>query len=413
MKRLLKFKIGRKEIIVSALNICTLTYFLRASLINFARAMSFSTSIVVAVVITICFSSLAYYLLIEEKKINWDGILVILLCFAFFQWTIRTHPEYQVRFDDIRHNGRFSMRSVFSFGAAIYCYFLIRLYKNKNENLYGIFRIFPYLLLFFNIWTMLFNRVDEYKIDFGYQMEMAAILFLAQYLFEKGNKHHLKLVLSLLSILMGVLYGSRACIIGYIVFVILFFIWQHHITPRQLLLMFIGVLAAIMYSSNAVMMMIYRFFSSLGLHSRTLYYIALGNILAVDTARQDRIWPVLIEAIKNSSPFLIRGAYGGRYLLNEWWPYEHNIFLEILLTLGVFWGSCIILFIIWKTVRALNYDKDIGGLLLIVFLSFSVCKLFFSSSFWNEPYFWSYLAMMMNVSKKRTNVHNNSLDLYV
>jgi hypothetical protein len=247
-----------------------------------------------------------------------------------------------------------------------------------------------------NIWTILFNQSDDYSMDFGYQMEMAAILFMAVFLHEE--RRYLHLILSIICIAAGVLYGSRACIIGYAVFIIAYVIWRHKMTIRQFIILAIGATAVLLYLSRSAMMWIYRTFAAMGFRSRTLYLIASGDIMAADTARQDKIWPVLIEELQRISPFKIPGAYGGRYLLGSQWAYEHNIVLEMLLTFGIAIGSILLIWIIVSFLKVLVQEKSYAGLLTLAFGCFSICRLMLSNTFWQEAYFWAFIAMLVNCS---------------
>lgn len=394
----INIKVNGRIISLSALSCMVFFYFSRSSFVNLARLLHLSTTWVAGLIMIPFLGILAVYTFGNIKHICWDGIALIAINAAFFIWTIKVHPEYRVRFEDLAHDGRYSAAAVFSLGAGIYAYYVIRLLKKEPEKLYNSFRALAYVIFFLNIWTMLSNRTEEYKMDFGYQMEIAAILFMSEYLYDSKSKNIRKLVFSIVSIAAGVLYGSRACVLGYVVFIGLFYIWRGKLNTRQLFIIVLAILVAIAFSSSAIMKIAYNLFNSLGLHSRTLYYLAQGDILAVDTARQDLIWPVLIQELSENSVFKIRGAYGGRYLLKSRWTYEHNLILEILLSFGIVIGSVLIIWVLIKTIKVLRYDKSFSGLLLLVFGSFSICRLVFSSSFWYEPYFWAYLALLVNCS---------------
>ena len=412
MDSYINMKVNSRNISLSALSCLVFLYFSRSSFINFARLLRLSTTFVAGLIMLPFLAILVVYTFRSIKHISWDGIAVIAINAAFFIWTINAHPEYQIRFEDLAHDGRYSAAAAFSLGAGIYAYYVIRLLQREPDKLYNCFRVLAYVIFFLNIGTMLWNRTEEYKMDFGYQMEIVAILFISEYLFDSKNSRNMrKLFFSIVSIVAGVLYGSRACIIGYVVFIGLFFIWQHKLNTRQLIIVVLTMLAAVTVSSSAIMTVFYNFFSSLGLHSRTLFYLAQGDIFAVDTARQDRIWPKLIQELSESSVFKIRGAYGGRYLLNSYWPYEHNLILELLLSFGVVIGGIMIIWVLIKTIRVLQYEKGSAGLLLLVFGTFSICRLMVSSSFWYEPYFWAYLAQLANCSHSiKESKRNRGLD---
>ena len=397
MDRYIRLKIGNRKTDISLLCVIGYLYICRSSFLVFARQFSI-TAIFSGVILVGFFLTLIVYTLPDYRNICWDGILLVILAALFFYITLQIHPEYAYRYEDALHDGRNGARKIFNFGSGIYFYYIIRLFKNDEQKLFNMYKAVAFTILFFDIWAM-FNRNAEYNMTFGYQMEMAAILFIMQYLRERKKKGYL--LLSFFTILQGILFGSRACIIGYVVFIVLYFFWEGHINRRQVLLMALGVIAAVAYSSQTVMTMIYNLFASMGFHSRTLYYIAVGDVLAVDQARQKYIWPVLMEALKNMPLFKMFGAFGDRYLLPTRWVYAHNFLFEILLTFGFIIGGVFLIWMLLQFIQVIRKNKDVDGIIAIVFGSFALCRLFFSSSFWVEPYFWGFIAMLVNCAAKR------------
>ncbi len=395
----LKGKIGDNEIRISALCAMTYLYFCRYDLIAFARVFSITT-IVAAMCVAGFVVLFTIYTFTDKRNISWDGILIIALAAAFFIITYKLHPEYRYRYLDLEHNGRHSAKTVFSFGSPLFFYYLVRLFKNEEEKMFALLKAVAFSTMCLDIWT-LFDRSSadkDYSMGFGYQMEMAAIIFLAVYLYEKKN---LYLVFSIAAMMLGVLYGSRACIIGYAVFVVLYFVWDNSITKQKGTIVVLGISAAVIYESKFVVKLIYDFFNSMGLYSRTLYYIARGDILEPDTARQDSIWPSMIVHIKELTPFKMYGAFGDRNLLEDRWVYPHNIFLEVMLTFGLILGSAFFIWMFWQFILVICKNKEIDGLFVIMFGSFSICRLFFSSTIWEEPHFWAFIAMLINCGYKR------------
>ena len=377
----------------SVLSVIVILYFCKQSCTNFATAIGISTKITAGLILIPFVCLVIYFSLVRIQDIKWDGILLYILCAVFFAVTIEIHPEYMNRFRDIYNDGRFSAYSVFALGAGIYTYYIIRLYNGNADNVYNTFRMIPYVIFFLNLGTLI-NRSAEYAMDFGYQMEMAAILFLAQYLDEKQKPH--KLIFSFVAIFLGVIYGARATILGYVIFIALYMIWKNQMTLKKGFLICVGIIGVILYNSRTFMIFLYNYISSMGLHSRTLYLIASGDVLAADTARQERIWPVLNEVLKNSSIFKMYGAYGDRYFLNAHYPYAHSIIYEMLITFGKLLGGIILICIFINFFTIILKDKTKGGLMTLIFGSFSICRLMISSSFWIEPYFWAFIAIMVN-----------------
>ena len=99
--------------------------------------------------------------------------------------------------------------------------------------------------------------------------------------------------------------------------------------------------------------------------------------------------------------FKMYGAFGDRYYLPSYYPYAHNLFFEIMLTFGKFFGSIIFITLIYSFLKTFIENKEFEGLLVIATGSFSICRLMFSTSFWTEPYFWAFIALLYNCRYKR------------
>ncbi|WP_270816069.1 O-antigen ligase family protein [Hungatella effluvii] len=400
-KKTLCLVVGARRIEINIIDAVAFLFFTRTSLINFFSFFGIRTYYIAGIVVVFMTALLIIATITDYKNIKWDGVVLIISAILFFSITIRIHPEYQERFDDIYNNGRFSAQSVFSVGAGIYAYYIIRLFENNIEKLYRVFSVIPCVVAIGNI-VLIITRVSEYRMDFGYHMSFAAILFMGQYLYIKKNRF--TLIFSIGCMLLGVLYGSRACVIGYIVFITMYIIWEKKVTTRKIIIMILFCIVAIALSSPAILMGLYNIFSSIGVKSRTLYLLATGNV-SFDMARQERLWPILIGVL-NESPFTkIHGAYADRFFLPSYYPYAHNIALEILITFGKLLGGVILLIMILDYTYVFRNDKGKGGLLVISFGCFSICRLLVSTSFWIEPYFWAFLAMMVNVSKEHKKIN--------
>lgn len=387
MKNSISLKFNNHKVKLNLLNMITVLYFCRIPIINFFQGFEVGTTIVVAVIVLLLIGTFLMYFFTNLKKIQWDGILLVLSILIFFEITIVIHPEYIKYYS----TELFSAKSVFEFGAAIYAYYIIKMNRYDTENLYDVFGVIAFIIFIANIGTFI-NRNAEYDMAFGYQMSMAAIIFISQYFYRQ--KKIIYFIMSILSMGLGILYGSRACVIGYVVFITLFFIWERKITLKLFFFLLVGVIGVIILNSGTFLMIIYNFFSSIGLESRTLYLLVSESI-ALDVARTERIWPLLLEHIQNSGIFEPLGAFGDRYLLSGKYSYAHNIVLEVLVTFGNGVGTLFLSILFWAVVRVIRKENNVNGLLVLMFGSFSICRLMVSSSFWHEPYFWAFLAMLI------------------
>lgn len=389
MPNAIKVNAFNKSFTITWLDIIAFLYFSRVSIINFFAFFHIPTFLVAGAIVVPLYTLLFLYSVKHFRKLPWDAIIMFFAFYVFFAVTLRIHPEYLNRYLDIYNDGRFTAKAVFTFCAPMHAYFIVRLYRNKMEDFYRLFHIMPYVIMIGNI-VLIFNRDANYRMDFGYHMAMAGILFIAQYMYEKKT---LSLYLSVLCMAAGVLYGSRACIVGYAVFVIVYSFWENKLNPRKFFLLFCGGVVAAVVSSQTLMMKIYLFCKEIGFDSRTLMKLASGNI-ASDNARQDHLWPILIKLLEKSSFFEMYGAFGDRYYLPPYYPYAHNLFLEVLLTFGKFLGGTMLIVMFLSFFKVLLKDKSYYALLTMAFGCFSLCRLMVSTSFWAEMYFWTFLAML-------------------
>lgn len=379
---------------VSVLSVTAFLYFTRYSFLAFARTFSLSTAVIGGGMMILFLAFFGIYTVMKPENISWDGIALVSAAVVLFEMTILFHPEYQYRYDDLVRDGRYGVSAVFSFGAAIYTFYLIRLFRTDGEKLYRLFMAVAYVIFICEIWTALINRAEDYMMVFGYQMELASIIFLSAFLKDTHEKS--KLVLSIACIALGVLFGARGCIIGYVVFIGVFLLWKSRIDRKQIMLLSCIVFGAAATRSAVIMRILYNLFLSVGFQSRTLFHLAEGSILSVDTARQDNIWPPMISKLKSLPVFEGMGAYGDRTLISTYYPHAHNFILEILLTFGVLAGGLFLIWVMIQFIKVIRFNKNDLGLITLIFGCFSLCKLFLSSTFWQEPYFWSFIAMLVN-----------------
>lgn len=396
-----RLKIKKSASALNLLCISTFLYLSRNPLLKLAEFLSIK-SIALILIWGLCILTFGLYTLISNN-VCIDGILLILANMLFFSITLLMHPEYQDRFDDIYHLGTYSAQSVFSLGAAIYCYYIFRLFENKEDEIYKVMKAVAFCTLLFEFLGLFISSNEKfiqnnYSMGIGYDYELAAMIFLVQFFYEK--KAFMSLVFSIICEGLALLYGSRGSLVGFTVFLLVYYIWARKINYKNLFIFFLGIIIAIVISSPDIMYILYRMLESKGIYSRTIYRFVVSGDVANETGRTKYIWPVLVEKLKSLNFFEMMGAYGDRSLIPTTQPYAHNFVLEILLTFGKALGSVILLWILISFFFVIIKDRSIGGLLTLAFICFALCRLFFSSSFWIETYFWAFIAMFVNESKK-------------
>lgn len=381
----------------------TFLFFTHTTLVNFFTIIGFSGILVAGALLLLQGAAFAAHLFTKKQLDTWDAVGLYVLIGLVFLATAITHPEYMPYLDGTMSSGNYEvLDSVFRFGRGIYAYYIIRQYQYRSEELFRLLKAVA-ACLFLNIGSI-FTMDTSYSMGFGYHMEMTALIFLAEYVNiskeHRQQKTIVSLVLSFTAIILGILFGSRACVVGYALFILVTLFFKGKPNLRQITLAGLLMVAILIITSKPIMTAVYNTVEGLGFNSRTLYYISRGDLMN-DQARQTKIWPMLGEVIHNSSLFKMHGAYADRYYLTGRFVYAHNIVFEIILTFGKFLGSIIILLMVWGTVQVWRKNKNITGVITILFGLYSIAKLWFSSSFWYEPYFWAFLAMLVNSRKEQ------------
>jgi hypothetical protein len=333
-------------------------------------------------------------------KMSIDTVGIIMLVICFFTITYIIHPEYKNYFNGSYHTDSECdiMRTIFGLSSPLFFYWLIR-ECNDFSKLWNTLKVSAIISLVLDLLSMSASGI-EYEMSYGYRLEFSSIILLANFLSQKKRKYYL--LMSLLGMLIAILRGSRGCIIGYVVFTVMYEIFiEGKLTLKKVLVFATGCLGYYTVTSPSIMMLIYNFISSFGISSRTLYFLATEGIFDLSVSSlngRNRLYTSLIETIKESGLFTWYGAYGDRVLLNGTYAYAHNIILEMLITFGKFFGILICIGYIYMLIKnLLAQENRIGKIILLIFSSFSICRLFISSSFWYEPIFWGSIAIMLSL----------------
>lgn len=348
----------------------------------------------------------------EKKRKVYDfGVLLISLILGF-AITILAHPEYR---DWFNH----SLYGVFNYVLkpyrAIYAYFVIRICDNPKEILKNL-KVVAFILLIYGLyrfknamqvgyWLTLTEggyRQLSYSMDFGYDMMLSTIIFLY---YAMVDKKIIYMVISVISVILILVAGSRAPLLWIAVFFCIMVI-RNYIKSRYKLIwgMCIPICLLIYVNLEKIMMFVISMFDRFGISSRSLQMLLLGT-LGDDNGRKE-IFNIAIDMIKNSD-FLGYGLYGDRYVIGNYyyWGYPHNIFLEILITFGVVLGGTLIVLLIYYIFKMLLKCKDEHWRDVFLIFMVSSLKLLLSFSYLYVAEFWALIAIMYTWNLKRKKIN--------
>lgn len=164
-------------------------------------------------------------------------------------------------------------------------------------------------------------------------------------------------------------------------------------------LVFIGV--TVLMNIESILFYLNKLFTSLGIQvaalKKSLDLLTMNGATGLLNNRNDR-WEWAFQMIK-SSPLIGNGIgeYANRYMT---WP--HNVFLQILVELGVVLGFPLI-YVLVKNIYVLFFKQgDLEDHVFLGYLfSISFIRLMLSSYLWHHPEFWMFMYMGIIVNNKQ------------
>ncbi|EGP4746882.1 O-antigen ligase family protein [Enterococcus faecium] len=232
------------------------------------------------------------------------------------------------------------------------------------------------------------------------------ILLLCANIFEKISI--IKLFVAIYGTFNLAMLGNRGSIVCLLVMILLLTIYktsEMNKSKRTLLLLVITLLFVIVLFSNlyeGAMLKMYKYALEHNLSTR-VFQTFLGEYNAgtsFDSGRleiQRNLWQKLAV-----NPFGY-GLGSDRYFEGQ---YAHSVILEILIDFGVFLGGMIIFVILKKIIEGLiiiNRESSMRGIYLVM-LSIGFVKLFISSSYLIDPYFYLLLGISVSLSRGRKSI---------
>ena len=355
--------------------------------------------------------------LIRNKKIYiWDSLLLGFLIVLTFLVSLASYPEYS---DLYRQFGWY--KHFLSGTSGVVGFLLIRNFKSI-QSLKIVLKISAILLFTYYIYKS-FEVINlgywvsyldapisnpNSSMSFGYGILFPSIVLIYFFFQEKKVIY---LVLSLIGFFEIVFFGGRGPIILYFAFIFLYFVFYEMVSIRSkkhkikyFLVFLFSLSLGLIISSNIDYGYLSNRFSS-----RVFLYLHENELLN-DNGRS-WIWGKSIQYIQDGGIFRGYGALSDRYYLNGY--FSHNIFLELLMTYGIFFGLCLSLIVLFLFAKILiqKRNNEIKGIFLIFFVS-GFLRLMVSNSIWLDTNFWIALGLSINfltMSKSEKYYEKNQL----
>ena len=352
--------------------------------------------------ILIVIAVLFLILCLQERKLLIPDFWLLLFAVAvFFALSYLAHPESAYWFE---RDGTGAFDYVFRPNNGLYIYLFIRLINDpkrilKTVKLAG----WPMYLHFLRLVMQAMARgywIDtsirgyaihkSYNLTLGYDVLIFALAFLYCALEEKRAADWIGALIGIGIILAA---GSRGPVLDIGIFAVLYVLIKVSASRKKtaVILGLVILGAGFVIAYPYLLLMLSRIMERFHISSRFLTMLSNGAITE-DSGRLT-IWNATWEMIKENP--LGYGAFGSRPVISQYIfvAHPHQLFLEVLVDFGVFFGGAFIIWLLYSTVKIFRMRgiPEWKGVFLIFFAR--ACQLLVSLTFWHSIGLWGALAV--------------------
>ena len=364
--------------------------FIRGLLVNSPLNSVADFFIPICVVATIIFS-----FRVVIKKIKLIDLLFVAICVVIFYLNYIFFPKNQYYLAFIQSRFCFCVIPFFFVGLFVD----INSHERKLEFISILVVISEMLYVLYKsiVGISLSDDGEEESMGKAYLI-LPHLLFLSYMMFQKFKLWRVAMVLVSLILMLG--FGNRGTVLLFLFFVFIYFFFIHRfdnpLRGRFLLCLSIVLLLVVFLE---FVYLVAPFLNSLGMSSRTIDFFIRGEYF-ISQGRGD-IKQILYDNMF-VSPIFGFGLCGDRRLCGGTGLYAHVIFLEFLISFGVVQGCLLFLVICLMIVFSFILTKNVKKrTFLLILICCGFLKLFISSSFLIERFFWFLLGYCVSLLRKK------------
>lgn len=283
-----------------------------------------------------------------------------------------------------------------------------------NTKLYKrAFKLIGYIVFWFLVYepfavrSTLFIAADNSwgtsgYLTWGYRMLIAVILLLYTAL---ESRRFIDWLFAIFSAIELILVGNRGSIVAIAIFIILYVLFCTNFQKKVKYITVITGLCVGVYSTLMSDKIIYleNLLLHLGIRSRNLTKFLEETI--TDSGR-DKGYEIAIDYIRSGNYFGL-GIGGDQILVGN---YPHNILLEFMLQYGNIIGVILFAVLAISTINNILSIKNRDcKAIYIAFACLGLVKLWFSSTYWYELWFWGYLIFLLKTRKKVGDINDEGI----
>lgn len=227
---------------------------------------------------------------------------------------------------------------------------------------------------------------------FSYSLLFPAVVFL--YLYKK-SRMLLYLVPSFVAAFVIVFYGGNRtatlCYFSYVAYV--FFLSGGQDRKKSVIktICFMFGIVLIVFNLTAILSFVSRLIGKEGYSSRIIEQFLSGTIAS--SSGRTKLQQELFSKLFTFEGVIGFGINGDRVITSTH-EYSHNIFLELLIEFGWVMGSLVIIALVYLSIKVIRKKKNFNNIIYMLF-SIKLIALMFSGTFWNDIYFWMFIAICM------------------
>lgn len=251
-----------------------------------------------------------------------------------------------------------------------------------------VFMIVAYAMGFITYW--------DYQM-FGIHISPFVMICAANYIKKRNFSNLLFFIVGVFFVLMG----GRQSLVGIMLGVLMLYYINRYgnlsikKTIQILLGVFIFVLLIILFAPFIIQLLI-SICEMVGVDSRTVSMLSGSELF--DTSTRDYIYETSIYYIVNHG-FQINGLMADKVFFgahDSWIVYPHNLFLELMIDLGILLGGCVSVLIIYFFIKRLLLGSVEKRLFICTICTLTFARLLVSSSFITEGLFYTMIGLLLN-----------------
>ena len=229
-------------------------------------------------------------------------------------------------------------------------------------------------------------------LTWGYRMLIAAILLLYT---AMNSKRFTDWVFAIIAVSELAVIGNRGSLAAIAVFIMLYVIFCTETKRKYKNITILLCVIILVYSALRPenLMHLEGVLEQFGIRSRNLSKLLDSTMT---NSGRDSGYDIALNRIKEGNWFGL-GIGGDQVLVGN---YPHNILLELMLQYGNIFGCLLFGILAWNTVSIFGKIRNKQyKAIFVVFFSLSMVKLWVSSTYWYELWFWSYLIILIKTRK--------------